>query len=84
MTCSLPWKAIFSGQKSTKPSFGLIIAAEQDRITPVPIAMKTREKYKAVSTYKEYRDHGHYVLGEPGWENIAQDIQEWLKQLGIQ
>jgi len=58
----------------------LIIAGGEDRITPASVVSKVREKYKAVCTYKEYPDHGHWVLGEPGWESIAQDIAEWLTQ----
>lgn len=58
----------------------IIIAGGQDRITPASVVRKVRDKYKAVSTYKEYPDHGHWVLGEPGWEAIAQDIAEWLMQ----
>jgi non-heme chloroperoxidase len=58
----------------------IIIAGGQDRICPAPVVKKIGQKYRAVSTYREYPDHGHWVLGEPGWETIAQDIQEWLRQ----
>jgi non-heme chloroperoxidase len=58
----------------------LIIAGEKDRIVPVSITRKIAEKYKKVSTYKEFSDHSHWVIGEPGWQEIAEYIKEWLHQ----
>lgn len=58
----------------------LIIAGEKDRIVPVSITRKIAEKYKSVSTYKEFPDHSHWVVGEPGWQQIAEYIKEWLHQ----
>jgi non-heme chloroperoxidase len=58
----------------------LIIAGEKDRIVPVSITRKIAEKYKKVSTYKEFPDHSHWVVGEPGWQEIAEYIKEWLHQ----
>jgi non-heme chloroperoxidase len=59
----------------------LIIAGEKDRIVPVSITRKIAEKYKSVSTYKEFSDHSHWVVGEPGWQEIAEYIKEWLHQV---
>jgi hypothetical protein len=47
---------------------------------PVSITRKIAEKYKRVSTYKEFPDHSHWVVGEPGWQEIAEYIKEWLHQ----
>ena len=58
----------------------LIIAGEKDRIVPVSITRKVAEKYKRVSTYKEFSDHSHWVIGEPGWQQITEYIKEWLHQ----
>jgi pimeloyl-ACP methyl ester carboxylesterase len=58
----------------------LIIAGEKDRIVPVSITRKIAEKYRRVSTYKEFPDHSHWVIGEPGWQEIAEYIKEWLHQ----
>jgi pimeloyl-ACP methyl ester carboxylesterase len=59
----------------------LVIAGGQDRITPASVVRKVAEKYKAVSTYKEFEDHAHWVLAEPGWLEIAEYIISWLKQI---
>jgi pimeloyl-ACP methyl ester carboxylesterase len=58
----------------------LIIAGEKDRIVPVSITRKIAEKYRSVSTYKEFPDHSHWVVGEPGWQEITEYIKEWLHQ----
>jgi pimeloyl-ACP methyl ester carboxylesterase len=58
----------------------LVIAGEKDRIVPVSITRKVAEKYKRVSTYKEFSGHSHWVIGEPGWQEIAEYIKEWLHQ----
>ncbi|MBU1235576.1 MAG: alpha/beta hydrolase [Gammaproteobacteria bacterium] len=57
----------------------LVIAGEEDRITPASIVRKVARKYHA--DYKEFPGHAHWVLAEPGWEEIAGYVADWLKQL---
>jgi len=59
----------------------LIIAGGQDRIMPASVVRKTARKYRAVATYREYADHAHKVIDEPGWEEIAADIADWLNEV---
>ena len=59
----------------------LIVAGEKDRITPASVTRKIAEKYKGVATYKELSGHAHWVIGEPGWQQIAEYIEEWLRQV---
>lgn len=56
----------------------LVIAGAEDRITPASVVKQVANKYGAVSTYKEFEGHSHWVVGEPGWEEIAQYIDDWL------
>jgi pimeloyl-ACP methyl ester carboxylesterase len=56
----------------------LVIAGAEDRITPASVVRKVAAKYDAVSTYKEFKGHSHWVVGEPGWEDVAQYIYDWL------
>jgi len=58
----------------------LVIAGTQDRITPASVVRKVADKYRAVSTYKEFTDHAHWVIAEPGWQEIAEYISDWLNQ----
>ncbi len=62
----------------------LVIGAAKDRITPVSVVRQVAEKYRGVSTYKEFAGHAHWVVAEPGWEEIAQYIDEWIRKvLGV-
>jgi pimeloyl-ACP methyl ester carboxylesterase len=54
----------------------LVISGKKDRITPAKVVKKVAEKYNA--TYKEFKNHAHYVIGEPGWEEIAEYIYNWI------
>jgi non-heme chloroperoxidase len=56
----------------------LVIACAEDRIVPPSISRKVAKKYEAVSTYKEFPDHAHWIAGVPGWQKIADYIAQWL------
>jgi pimeloyl-ACP methyl ester carboxylesterase len=57
----------------------LVIGSVHDRMVPVSIVRKIADKYKNVATYREYADHAHKIIIEPGWEKVAEDIDGWLK-----
>lgn len=57
----------------------LVVAGSQDRITPPTVSKEIAGRYPGFSTYKEYPDHAHWVVGEPGWTKIAEDVANWLK-----
>jgi len=54
----------------------LVAAGKEDRITPASVVKKVARKYGA--TLKVFDHHAHWVMGEPGWEEIADSIAEWL------
>jgi pimeloyl-ACP methyl ester carboxylesterase len=56
----------------------LVISGKEDRLTPASVVKKVAEKYEPVSTYREFENHAHWVVGEPDWENIAAYIDSWL------
>ena len=56
----------------------LVIAAKEDRITPAPAVKKVAHKYKG-ATFKQFDDHAHWVLGEPGWQDVAAYVSGWLQ-----
>lgn len=58
----------------------LIVGGKQDHITPVWVLRQIAKKYKHAD-YKEYPDHAHWIVSEPGWEDVAEDIAAWLEQL---
>jgi non-heme chloroperoxidase len=58
----------------------LVIAGAEDRITPASVVRQVAKKYEAVSTYKEFTNHAHWVIAEPGWQEIAEYVSGWLDQ----
>ncbi len=56
----------------------LVVAGGQDRITPASTVRKVADKYRA--TYREYAGHAHWIMGEPGWEEVAEDIYKYLTE----
>jgi len=59
----------------------LVIGAKEDRIVPASVVRQVAKKYAQVSTYREFEGHAHWVVGEPGWEEIAGYVGDWLQQL---
>lgn len=59
----------------------LIISGLDDRITPNSIHKKIASKYAPVAELKEYENHAHSIIHEPGGEEIAKDIEEWIIKL---
>lgn len=59
----------------------LVVAGAHDRITPASVVRKVAHKYGAVSTYKEFPDHAHWVVAEPGWEDVAGYVAGWLEEV---
>ena len=52
----------------------LVVGGAQDRITPHPAVRRVAEKYRTVSTYKLFADHSHWVVSEPGWQEVAEYV----------
>ncbi len=59
----------------------LVIGATQDRTVPAPVVRRIAKKYQTVATYREFANHAHWVLGEPGWEEIAGCVADWLHEM---
>ena len=59
----------------------LVVAGGRDRITPASVVRKVAAKYIAVSTYKEFPNHAHWVIGEPHWQEVAEHVSHWLERV---
>ena len=59
----------------------LVVAGAQDRITPASVVRRVARKYGAVSTYKEFEHHAHWVVAEPRWQEVAEYVAGWLRPL---
>ncbi len=58
----------------------LVVAGAEDRITPASNVRKVADKYGA--EYRVYEGHAHWIMGEPGWEVVAEDIAQFLTDYG--
>ena len=58
----------------------LVVAGDQDRITPPSVVRQVANKYRSVSTYKEFQDHAHWTVGEPRWQEVAEYVGRWMRR----
>ncbi len=56
----------------------LVIAGKADGLTPPSVVRAVAKKYRA--PYREFEGHSHWTVAEPGWEDIAEFIYEWLQE----
>ena len=60
----------------------LFIAGEKDNIIPAALNKKNFDAYKhagSVRTFKQFDGRSHYIVGEPGWEEVAGYVLNWIK-----
>jgi len=56
----------------------LFVAAREDKLTPPDVVRRAARRFGHAADYVEYPDQGHWVLGQPGWQRIAEDAVAWL------
>jgi pimeloyl-ACP methyl ester carboxylesterase len=59
----------------------LVLAGAQDRLVDKSIARQVARKYEPHSSYHEFPNHAHWMVAEPGWQEVAEDISGWLEQV---
>jgi pimeloyl-ACP methyl ester carboxylesterase len=60
----------------------LFIAAEKDHIIPPELNAKNAKAYSDKSSivgFKEFPNRGHFICGEPNWEEVAAYSREWIE-----
>jgi alpha-beta hydrolase superfamily lysophospholipase len=58
----------------------LLIAGGKDRVAPSSLVKANFELYresKAETDYKEFRDRTHFIIGQDGWEKVADYVLGW-------
>lgn len=58
----------------------LVVGAKQDKSTPPALVKKIAEYYSHVSIYKEFAEHAHWIMNEPGWEKVAGYVCQWIEK----
>lgn len=62
----------------------LTIGGGKDRATPIAGVRKVGEKYARVGgDYREYADNAHWIVDEPGTDQVIADIAAWLTGKGV-
>lgn len=59
----------------------LLVGAEKDEIIPNTLVRRNAHAYqdeRSHHEYIEYTGRGHFICGEPGWEEVAERIANWL------
>jgi alpha-beta hydrolase superfamily lysophospholipase len=57
----------------------LTIGAAKDRATVIKAVRRLAQKYAGVGgAYKEYPKNAHWIVDEPGTEQVVSDIADWL------
>jgi pimeloyl-ACP methyl ester carboxylesterase len=58
----------------------LLVAGSKDRFAPPSLVKANFELYresKAETDYKEFPDRTHFILGQEGWQNVADYVLGW-------
>ncbi|OCX52117.1 hypothetical protein BEL04_11520 [Mucilaginibacter sp. PPCGB 2223] len=62
----------------------LFISGSADHFIPASLNYKNFKKYshhQSVTDYKEFAGRNHFVLGQPGWQELADFILNWLTKI---
>jgi len=62
----------------------LITAGEKDHIVPAVLNRSNFKKYKgsSITEFKEFAGRDHFLIGERGWEEVADYSLSWLERVG--
>jgi alpha-beta hydrolase superfamily lysophospholipase len=58
----------------------LLVSGERDHVSPPSVVeanYRLYRKSKAVTDYQTFAGRSHYVLGQPGWEEVADYALDW-------
>jgi pimeloyl-ACP methyl ester carboxylesterase len=58
----------------------LFLTGSEDRINPPSTVAKIAALYKDRATAEVLDGMGHWLIGEPGWEKLAERALGWLKE----
>ena len=56
----------------------LCLAGSRDRVNSPGTVRSIARRYRNHATFEELHGHSHWLIGEPGWEKIADHALGWL------
>ncbi|MES2629218.1 MAG: alpha/beta hydrolase [Bacteroidota bacterium] len=60
----------------------LFISGHEDHIIPYELVEKNSKAYdenSGISDYKDFEGRSHYICAEPGWEEVATHVYNWIQ-----
>lgn len=61
----------------------LLIAGEEDHLEPLALQTATAKRYAksaAITELKQFPGRSHYIIGQPGWEEVADYALSWAAE----
>jgi non-heme chloroperoxidase len=59
----------------------LCLAGERDRVNSPGTVKSIAQRYRGRARYEVLDGHSHWLIGEPGWEDVAKLALDWLEDL---
>jgi pimeloyl-ACP methyl ester carboxylesterase len=59
----------------------LVLVGSEDRINPPGTVERVAALYREQATYEKVPGMSHWLVGEPGWEKVADRALKWLSEL---
>ncbi|MGD0191594.1 MAG: alpha/beta hydrolase [Rhizomicrobium sp.] len=59
----------------------LCFAGARDRVNPPATVRRLARRYGGRARYEELPNHSHWIIGEPGWQNVANGTLMWLDRV---
>lgn len=64
----------------------LLVAGSADNIIPASLNRSDHAKYSdrdSVTDFREFEGRTHFIIGQPGWEEVADHALDWLAAQGM-
>jgi pimeloyl-ACP methyl ester carboxylesterase len=58
----------------------LCITGSDDRMNPPGTVRRIASRYRDRATFEESKGQSHWLIGEPGWERVAERAVDWIAQ----
>ena len=60
----------------------LFVANEEDAIIPASLVKRNAEAYTdptGIANFRIFPGRGHFICGEPGWQEVAGHVEQWVQ-----
>ena len=56
----------------------LCLVGSRDRVNPPATVRSIARRYRSFGTFEEIAHHSHWLIGEPGWETVAERVLDFF------